>query len=98
MTHCLVSDSGSMDNNDPFGERVFNERETVSCHDINPAFDNLVGLRRRTRKCTRNCRMIRMFTRKLLTALKKVMTNKPLWSPQFYTMHRTVPRLSKFLK
>ena len=44
MTHCLVSDSGSMDDNDPFGERVFNERETVSCHDINQAFDNLVRL------------------------------------------------------
>lgn len=41
MTHRLVSDSGSMDDNDPFGERVFNERETVSCHDTNPAFDNL---------------------------------------------------------
>ena len=37
-------DSGSMDDNDPFGERVFNERETVSCHDINQAFDNLVRL------------------------------------------------------
>ena len=44
MTHCLVSDSGSMDDNDPFGERVFNERETVSCHYINQAFDNLVRL------------------------------------------------------
>ena len=44
MTLCLVSDSGSMDDNDPFGERVFNERETVSCHDINQAFDNLVRL------------------------------------------------------
>ena len=44
MTHFLVSDSGSMDDNDPFGERVFNERETVSCHDINQAFDNLVRL------------------------------------------------------
>ena len=33
-----------MDDNDPFGERVFNERETVSCHDINQAFDNPVRL------------------------------------------------------
>ena len=87
-----------MDDNDPFGERVFNERETVSCHDTNPAFD--IKSRRpafRTRKCTCNCRMIRMFKRKLLTVLKKVMTNKPLLSPQFYTMYRTVPRLSNSL-
>ena len=86
-----------MDDNDPFGERIFNERETVSCHDTNPAFDNLVGLHRRTRKCIRNFRMIRMFTRKLLTVLKKVMTNKPLLSTQFYTLHQTVLRLSNSL-
>ena len=39
---------------DLFGERIVNEREPVSSHDINPVFDDLVDLRRRTRKCTRN--------------------------------------------
>ena len=37
-----------------FGEDIFNERVPVSCNDINPVFDYLVDLRRRTRKCTRN--------------------------------------------
>ena len=33
-----------MDANDLFGEHIFNEREPVSCHDVNPVFDDLVDL------------------------------------------------------
>ena len=49
-----------MDDNDLFGKRMFNEREPVSCHDINPVFDDLVDLRRYTQYC-----LIQMLTRKL---------------------------------
>ena len=49
-----------MDDNDLFGERIFNKREPVSCHDMNPVFDDLVDLRRYTQYC-----LIQMLTRKL---------------------------------
>ena len=56
IAHRLVSAeySGKMDNNDLFGKHIFNEREPVSCPDINPVFDDLVDLLRRTSKCTGN--------------------------------------------
>ena len=37
-----------------FGKHIFNEREPVSCPDINPVFGDLVDLLRRTSKCTGN--------------------------------------------
>ena len=62
MTHRLVSVeySGYMDDNDLFSERMSNEREPVSCHDMNPVFHDLVDLRRYTQYC-----LIQMLTRKL---------------------------------